>query len=486
MKAGGRDLGEVRSPCPALRAPLWPRLCCLLLLLLLPRPASCTWNRAGLQFASRRNWCSYTVTKTVSCHIQNGTYLQRVFQNCRWPMGCSAGSYKTVIRPTYKQAYKMVTALEWKCCPGHSGANCEADTVSYQDVPGVAQGIPPLSRLPIRPATYSGCFNCSKFSELLAKVNLLEAKVATFTAGESGPSAVSRRCLPSTGDAAPDPLNLWPSQAPRGKPGEERVAGGLASQGLPGPVGPKGDAGIRGPSGIPGVKGPVGPQGPTGPPGPPGRDGARGFPGEKGHPGPPGPPGPPAPVGPQFSPIPDQGDLLLSNSFPETVVTGPPGPPGLPGPTGPPGPAGKPGFPGRDVSRPTISPGKELGNGERIPSWKKDGIPPPDLSLRERDGFFQGIPGSPGADGAAGTLGQKGERNQIWDPASIRPLRGSPATIGVNAAGTRRPTGRARSIFLRRERRGRNEGGSAHRQAKKRTTSGTEGPLVCGEHRAPS
>ncbi|XP_058014036.1 EMI domain-containing protein 1 isoform X6 [Ahaetulla prasina] len=445
MKAGGRDLGEVRSPCPALRAPLWPRLCCLLLLLLLPRPASCTWNRAGLQFASRRNWCSYTVTKTVSCHIQNGTYLQRVFQNCRWPMGCSAGSYKTVIRPTYKQAYKMVTALEWKCCPGHSGANCEADTVSYQDVPGVAQGIPPLSRLPIRPATYSGCFNCSKFSELLAKVNLLEAKVATFTAGESGPSAVSRRCLPSTGDAAPDPLNLWPSQAPRGKPGEERVAGGLASQGLPGPVGPKGDAGIRGPSGIPGVKGPVGPQGPTGPPGPPGRDGARGFPGEKGHPGPPGPPGPPAPVGPQFSPIPDQGDLLLSNSFPETVVTGPPGPPGLPGPTGPPGPAGKPGFPGRD-----------------------------------------GIPGSPGADGAAGTLGQKGERNQIWDPASIRPLRGSPATIGVNAAGTRRPTGRARSIFLRRERRGRNEGGSAHRQAKKRTTSGTEGPLVCGEHRAPS
>ncbi|XP_039188648.1 EMI domain-containing protein 1 isoform X2 [Crotalus tigris] len=362
MEAAGRG-----SPCPDLRAPLWPRLCCLLLLL--PRPGSGTWTRAGLQFASRRNWCPYTVIKTVSCHIQNGTYLQRVFQNCRWPMSCSGGSYRTVIRPTYRQAYKTVTALEWKCCSGHTGINCEAETVSYQDVPGATHGIPALSRVPIRPATYSGCFNCSKFSELLEKVNLLEAKVATFTAAGSGPSAISRQC--STGNTAPNPLNLWDPQGTPGKPGEERGTGRLASEGPAGPVGPKGDAGIRGPSGVPGVKGPVGPQGPPGPPGPPGRDGARGFPGEKGLPGPPGPPGPPAPVGPQISPIPDQRDLLLSNSFTETAITGPIGPPGLPGPIGPPGPAGKPGSPGLD-----------------------------------------GIPGSPGGDGAAGTLGQKGEKGE--------------------------------------------------------------------------
>ena len=35
-----------------------------------------------------RNWCSYVVTRTVSCHVQNGTYLQRVLQNCPWPMSC--------------------------------------------------------------------------------------------------------------------------------------------------------------------------------------------------------------------------------------------------------------------------------------------------------------------------------------------------------------------------------------------------------------
>jgi len=37
------------------------------------------------------NWCSYAVTRTVSCLVQNGTFLQRVFQGCRWPPGCGGG-----------------------------------------------------------------------------------------------------------------------------------------------------------------------------------------------------------------------------------------------------------------------------------------------------------------------------------------------------------------------------------------------------------
>lgn len=37
------------------------------------------------------NWCSYMVTRTVTCLVQNGTSLQRVFQGCRWPPGCGGG-----------------------------------------------------------------------------------------------------------------------------------------------------------------------------------------------------------------------------------------------------------------------------------------------------------------------------------------------------------------------------------------------------------
>ncbi|XP_061458901.1 EMI domain-containing protein 1 isoform X1 [Rhineura floridana] len=385
-----------------LGAALW--LCCVSF----SEPAGGTWSHAGLQYANRRNWCSYTVTRTVSCHIQNGTYLQRVFQSCWWPTTCTGGSYRTIVRPTYKQAYKTVTALEWKCCPGHTGANCEAETVGFQDPQDAAHGTAPLRRLPARPTAYSGCLNCSKLAEVLERLNLLEAKVASLSAAESAPSLVPSGRLPLKGGASPESVALWGSLAAQGSPGDESMKGSpsprerlrttvpgrdgrLALQGPPGPVGPKGDAGIRGPSGIPGVKGPAGPQGLPGPPGPPGRDGTRGFPGEKGLPGPPGPPGPPAPVGPKISPIPDQRDPLLSNTFLETGIAGPMGPPGLPGPMGPPGPAGMPGPPGRD-----------------------------------------GVPGALGADGAVGTPGAKGERGLQGYPGrrGLDGERGEPGPKG--------------------------------------------------------
>lgn len=32
--------------------------------------------------------------------------------------------YRTYMRPRYKVAYKLVTDMEWKCCHGYSGADC--------------------------------------------------------------------------------------------------------------------------------------------------------------------------------------------------------------------------------------------------------------------------------------------------------------------------------------------------------------------------
>ncbi|KAK5871473.1 hypothetical protein PBY51_004354 [Eleginops maclovinus] len=81
----------------------------------------------------KRNWCPHTVTKTVTCQVQNGTLLQRVYQTCRWPQGCTGGSYRTVVRPSYKVVYRTVTSLEWKCCPGFSGAACEEGKWRQED-----------------------------------------------------------------------------------------------------------------------------------------------------------------------------------------------------------------------------------------------------------------------------------------------------------------------------------------------------------------
>lgn len=32
--------------------------------------------------------------------------------------------YRTHFRPIYKISYKMVTELEWRCCPGYQGYDC--------------------------------------------------------------------------------------------------------------------------------------------------------------------------------------------------------------------------------------------------------------------------------------------------------------------------------------------------------------------------
>ncbi|KAF6081044.1 EMI domain containing 1 [Phyllostomus discolor] len=57
-----------------------PRAWALFCLGLLLPGGSAAWSVGGAPFSGRRNWCSYVVTRTISCHVQNGTYLQRVLQ----------------------------------------------------------------------------------------------------------------------------------------------------------------------------------------------------------------------------------------------------------------------------------------------------------------------------------------------------------------------------------------------------------------------
>ncbi|EPQ09903.1 EMI domain-containing protein 1 [Myotis brandtii] len=183
-----------------------------------------------------RNWCSYVVTRTISCHVQNGTYLQRVLQNCPWPMSCPGNSYRTVVRPTYKVMYKTVTAREWRCCPGHSGASCE-------EVAGSSGFVEPrwsgnaMRRMMLRPTAFSGCVNCSKVSDLAERLKVLEAKVAVLT--------VTQQEVPPTPAAPEDPAPLWGSPAAQGSPGDGDLRG---PPGPPGPMGIPGSPGHTAPS----------------------------------------------------------------------------------------------------------------------------------------------------------------------------------------------------------------------------------------------
>ncbi|XP_062943327.1 EMI domain-containing protein 1 isoform X2 [Cynocephalus volans] len=360
-----------------------PRAWALLCLGLLLPGGGAAWSVGGAAFSGRRNWCSYVVTRTISCHVQNGTYLQRVLQNCPWPMSCPGSSYRTVVRPTYKVMYKTVTAREWRCCPGHAGVSCE-------EVAGSSGFVEPgwsghtMRRMELRPMAFSGCLNCSKVSELTERLKVLEAKVALLT--------VTEQAVPPTPATPVDPAPLWGSPAAQGSPGDGSLQNRVSARGLPGPPGPKGDVGSRGPMGM------RGPPGPQGPPGSPGQAGAVGTPGERGLPGPPGPPGPPglpAPVGPPHAWISQHGDPLLSNIFTETShwpqrPTGLPGPPGPMGPPGPPGPTGVPGSPGN------MGPPGPTG--------------PKGISGHPGEKGERGLRGEPGPQGSAGQRGEPGPK----------------------------------------------------------------------------
>ncbi|KAJ8368772.1 hypothetical protein SKAU_G00088000 [Synaphobranchus kaupii] len=321
--------------------------------------------------AHRRNWCQYTVSKTVSCQMHNGTekLVQRVFQSCRWPGPCTnLISYRTVIRPTYRVAYRQVTALEWRCCPGFLGDNCSQE-----------------------------CMNCSSYTDMSNRLNIIESKILLLE--EAGPPPVNSLPEGSTDNEVDTPNPTAFSPPTVGLPGV---------RGPPGPSGPPGMPGSSGPPGPAGETGPIGKPGHVGPPGPKGQ---MGFPGEIGLPGLPGPPGPPGP----FSAIPLRGDVFglstrernqdekspLPATLPASVnrraTPGPPGPPGPPGGTGPPGPAGPPGTPG--------TPGQEAVRGHS----GKTGEPGP-----KGDHGETGAPGLTGEQGQPGAPGPKGEPGESY------------------------------------------------------------------------
>uniref|UniRef100_A0A3Q1GTT8 Elastin microfibril interfacer 2b n=1 Tax=Acanthochromis polyacanthus TaxID=80966 RepID=A0A3Q1GTT8_9TELE len=78
---------------------------------------------------SYRNWCAYVVHKNVSCAVVGGTesFVQPEVLPCplELPNCAQQVIYQTHFRPVYKIAYKTVTELEWRCCPGYQGHNCQ-------------------------------------------------------------------------------------------------------------------------------------------------------------------------------------------------------------------------------------------------------------------------------------------------------------------------------------------------------------------------
>ncbi|XP_041645081.1 multimerin-2a isoform X2 [Cheilinus undulatus] len=77
------------------------------------------------------NWCAFVQKRVVTTAIACGSEEYTVKSQSPCPSGtpdCQLVMYKLSTRPVYRQKHRIITALLWRCCPGHGGHNCE-DTV---------------------------------------------------------------------------------------------------------------------------------------------------------------------------------------------------------------------------------------------------------------------------------------------------------------------------------------------------------------------
>ncbi|XP_075033726.1 EMILIN-3 [Mixophyes fleayi] len=96
----------------------------------------------GKPITKHRNYCVYVVERNVTCTQPDGSepYIKAEYLKCSWGPKCPGTVvYKTLFRPKYKIGYKVVTELQWRCCPGLSGDSC-------QDGPAIQPGyLPPYT-----------------------------------------------------------------------------------------------------------------------------------------------------------------------------------------------------------------------------------------------------------------------------------------------------------------------------------------------------
>ncbi|NXP90603.1 MMRN1 protein, partial [Passerina amoena] len=146
---------------------------------------------SGFETTRGKNWCAYVHTRLIPTVVVDNleTFSSGRAKPCTWQIGSCAQRSQTMTHQAYRIKHKIVTSLEWKCCPGYSGQNCQPKAQEQQSVihsnqaessRTVGERTPGALQDPSGPALYQKMNE--KISSQEMKLTFLQKKVDSIAA----------------------------------------------------------------------------------------------------------------------------------------------------------------------------------------------------------------------------------------------------------------------------------------------------------------
>ncbi|XP_058403491.1 multimerin-1 [Diceros bicornis minor] len=91
-------------------------------------------QKSSFETTRGKNWCAYVHTRLSPTVILDNqvTYVPNGREPCGWTSGSCPQRSQKISNAVYRMQHKIVTSLEWKCCPGFSGAKCQLKAQEQQ------------------------------------------------------------------------------------------------------------------------------------------------------------------------------------------------------------------------------------------------------------------------------------------------------------------------------------------------------------------
>uniref|UniRef100_A0A2K5EJC1 Multimerin 1 n=1 Tax=Aotus nancymaae TaxID=37293 RepID=A0A2K5EJC1_AOTNA len=92
------------------------------------------YQKSSFETTRGKNWCAYVHTRLSPTVILDNqvSYVPGERGPCGWTSGSCPQRSQRISNPIYRMQHKIVTSLDWRCCPGYSGPKCQLKAQEQQ------------------------------------------------------------------------------------------------------------------------------------------------------------------------------------------------------------------------------------------------------------------------------------------------------------------------------------------------------------------